>query len=178
MKRHPKAWRQALAVAAGLALAPTVEAAPTRLADQVPVSITNVAPGLLLADFGRVAFGNVRLAPPPGMTATVTVHFGEASAGGRIDRKPPGTVRYAQASAVLRGGAATVVAPPADKRNTTHPSAVRTPTEWGVVLPFRWVEIEGWPGDLPPQHITRQAAFAASWQPFTLMSERTTRHPR
>ncbi len=138
-------------------------AAPVRLFPQAPVAITNLAPGLVMVDFGRVAFGNLQLIPPPGATGTVTVHFGEASAAGRIHRQPPGTVRYARAEVVLQGGASMVVAPPVDKRNTTHPSAVRLPAEWGVVLPFRWVEIEGWPGPFRADQITRQAAFASTW---------------
>ncbi len=61
-----------------------------------------------------------------------------------------------------------VVAPAADKRNTegqtaNHPPAILTPAEWGVVMPFRWVEIEGWPGELKPAQITRQPLFAATW---------------
>lgn len=141
----------------------TTSAAPVHLVDQAPESWTTVAPGVILVDFGRVAFGNLRLSPPAGVAGQVTVHFGEALADGRIDRTPPGTVRYAQVEAAL-AGTPVVVAPPADKRNTTHPSAVRTPAEWGVVLPFRWVEIEGWPGEFQPACLTRQAAFAASWQ--------------
>ena len=31
------------------------------------------------------------------------------------------------------------------------------------MLPFRWVEIEGWPGELSPEQIVRQAAFATTW---------------
>jgi alpha-L-rhamnosidase len=90
------------------------------------------------------------------------VHFGEASKNGRIDREPPGTVRYAKLSLTLKAGPQ-VVAPPADERNTKPPKAVLTPAEWGVVLPFRWVEIEGWPGELKPGQITRRSAFPASW---------------
>jgi len=61
-----------------------------------------------------------------------------------------------------------VVAPPVDKRNTElvskrHPPAILTPAKWGVVLPFRWVEIEGWPGELRPDQIVRRAAFASNW---------------
>jgi len=33
-----------------------------------------------------------------------------------------------------------------------------------VVLPFRWVEIEGWPGELLPRHLVRQSAYASTWQ--------------
>ena len=147
----------------GLLSSIAAPAAPVRLFPQAPVAITNSAPGLVAVDFGRVAFGNLRLTPPPGATGTVTVHFGEASAAGRINRQPPGTVRYARAEVALQGETPVVVAPPADKRNTTHPSAVRTPADWGVVLPFRWVEIEGWPGPLRAGQITRQAAFASTW---------------
>jgi hypothetical protein len=40
---------------------------------------------------------------------------------------------------------------------------VVTPAEWGVVTPFRWVEVEGWPGELVPQAIVRRAAFPSTW---------------
>jgi hypothetical protein len=142
-------------------------AAPVHLVAQSPVSITNVAPGVVLVDFGRVAFGNLKLAPPASATNEITVHFGEAFTQGRIERKPPGSVRYATTNAVL-AGKPLVVAPAPDARNTEvvsdkHPPAILTPADWGVVLPFRWAEIEGWPGELLPAQIIRQAAFAATW---------------
>ncbi len=153
--------------AAGLPVA--TAAAPTHLVAQPPIAITNVAPGVILVDFGRVAFGNLKLLPPKDAAGVIQVHFGEALANGRINRKPPGTVRYAAASATLKSGTPLVVAPPVDKRNTEtatdkHPPAILTPKEWGVVLPFRWVEIEGWPGALRSGQIVRQAAFAATWE--------------
>jgi alpha-L-rhamnosidase len=133
------------------------------LVEQAPAQITTVAPGMFLVDFGRVAFGNLRLAPTANATNTITLHFGEAFANGRINRKPPGTVRYASTKITLAGTRSLVAAPPADARNTKQPAAVLTPPEWGVVLPFRWVEIEGWPGELRPEHLRRQAAFASAW---------------
>lgn len=140
-----------------------VPAAPVRLVDQPPVAISKPAGGVILVDFGRVAFGNLKLVPPPDAKGTIRVHFGEAFKGQRIDRKPPGSVRYATAEVTLDGKREIVVAPPADKRNTKQPEAILTPPEWGVVLPFRWVEIEGWKGDLKPANILRQAGFLASW---------------
>jgi len=145
-----------------------VFAAPVRLVEQTPVLITNAAPGVILVDFGQVAFGNLRLTPPANSTNVMTIHFGEAFAAGRINRQPPGSVRYAKTKVTLAGQNTMVVAPPADKRNTEqisakHPPAVRTPPEWGVLTPFRWVEIENWPGELRPENISRQAAFAAAW---------------
>ncbi|MEI7730849.1 MAG: family 78 glycoside hydrolase catalytic domain [Verrucomicrobiota bacterium] len=137
--------------------------APVHLVQEAPAQISRVAPNVVLVDFGRVAFGNLRLSPPAGASGNVTIHFGEAFANGRINRKPPGTVRYANTPITLEGAKALVAAPPADARNTKPPAAVLTPAEWGVVLPFRWVEIEGWPGELRPEHLRRQAAFASTW---------------
>lgn len=157
-----------LAVVTALALMPLFAvAAPTHLVEQTPAAITNAAPGVVLVDFGRVAFGNLRLTPPANATNEIKIHFGESFKNGRIDRKPPGSVRYATTAAML-AGKPIVVAPVADARNTEqqsdkHPPAILTPLEWGVVLPFRWVEIEGWPGELRPEQIIRQAAFATSW---------------
>jgi alpha-L-rhamnosidase len=152
-----------LSLACGL---PAV-AAPTHLVEEVPATITQVAPGVILVDFGRVAFGNLKFTPPTGAEGEIKVHFGEAFGKGRLERKPPGSVRYAKVTAKL-AGKPVVVAPAADKRNTesqsnAHPPAILTPAEWGVVLPFRWVEIEGWPGELTAKQITRQSAYASTW---------------
>lgn len=185
--------------AAGIASLAQLAAAPTHLVDEKPVAITLVAPGVHLVDFGRVAFGNVRLHAPRGSTQMVTVYFGEDMAAGRVNRQPGGTVRYNVAAVRLEmppidrrpaeagpveaptPGPGLVVAPRADVRNTWQPGgtsfrhaamrrlasppppAILTPEEWDVVLPFRWVEIEGWPGELRPEQIFRQAAYASTW---------------
>jgi len=152
-----------------LILAPSSSrGAATHLVDEAPVSISTPAAGVILIDFGKVAFGNLRLVPPPGADGSINVHFGEAFSDGRIDRKPPGTVRYSKARLKIKGAKTVTAAPPADKRNTEvvsrkHPPAILTPSDWGVVLPFRWVEIEGWPGQLLPENIVRQSAFSSAW---------------
>lgn len=151
-----------------IATGATAFAAPVHLVDEAPVSIRRIDSNVMLVDFGRVAFGNIQLIPPSNAGHSVTVHFGEDLKGGRINRKPPGTVRYAVANARLKCAEPIIVAPPADGRNTqtqskTTPPAVLTPPEWGTVLPFRWVEIEGWPGELRPQYIVRKSAFASTW---------------
>ena len=145
-----------------LAALPAV-AAPVHRVDEAPVGISRVGTNVFLVDFGRVSFGNLRLLPASNAVGEITVHFGEAFANGRLQRKPPGTVRYARTRVTLAGAQPIVAAPPADKRNTTQPAAILTPKEWGVVLPFRWVEIEGWPGELLPAQLRRQSAFASTW---------------
>lgn len=157
--------KQSLTLLAVLLLAgnSSLPAAPVHLVDQAPVKITTAAPGVLLVDFGRVAYGNLQLTPPANTTVNITVHFGEAFADGRVNRKPPGTVRYATTKLTLDGAKPIIAAPPRDGRNTGQPAAILTPPEWGVVMPFRWVEIEGWPGELTSGQIVRRAAFATTW---------------
>lgn len=153
------------------AIAPVAHTAPTHLVDEAPVAITKVKDGVILVDFGRAAYGNLRLMPPASAGGDVVVHFGEDLVAGRINRKPKGTVRYNTTTVALSCDQAVVAAPPPDPRNTElvsshrgyHPPAILTPPEWGVVLPFRWAEIEGWKGGLLPENITRQAAYASTW---------------
>lgn len=163
MKTHVSAPWSCLLLAWAAMAATTADGAPARLVPEAPVQISRVAPDVFLVDFGRAAFGNLRLTPPANSTGKITIHFGEAFASGRINRKPPGSVRYAKTEITLAGAKPLIAAPPVDARNTKQPAAVLTPPEWGVVLPFRWVEIEGWPGELRPEHLVRQAAFASTW---------------
>jgi hypothetical protein len=137
---------------------------PVHLVEEPPVKVETVAPNVVLVDFGRVAFGNIQLvAPTDAAGKKITVHFGEDFEDGRVNQKPPGSVRYASVDVVLDAKAGQVVAPKADARNIHQPEAVLTPQEFGVLIPFRWVEIESWPGELRAENIRRRAAFASSW---------------
>jgi hypothetical protein len=149
-----------LTLALGL---PSLAAAPVELVDQSVAGHQRLDDGTILLDFGKVAFGNLEVKAPESLSGDLKFHFGEASKAGRIDRKPPGTVRYARAEASLKGGQTQVIAPPPNERNTTHPKAIRLPEEWGVVLPFRWVEIEGWDGTFDADRVVRRAAYLKAW---------------
>jgi len=155
---------------------------PVHLVDEPAVQIVRLGPAHHLVDFGRVAFGNLRVQPAGADEGACTVHFGESLVAGRVDRTPPGTVRYGFAPCQWSGTAPVVVAPPPDLRNTWTPGvtdsstvagagmrrppppAILTPPEWGVVIPFRWVEIDGGPDSLSTTQVVRQAAYAASWR--------------
>jgi len=128
---------------------------------QAPVTIRKIAPGTFLVDFGRVAFGNLSLISET-KVSTVTVRFGEALKDGRVDTHPPGSVGYAEVQTTLNPDVSAIVAPPPNARNTTPP-AVLTPKTWGVLTPFRWVEVEGWPTELRVDQIHRRAAFDSTW---------------
>lgn len=150
-----------LAAATGSAMAQ--DSASIHLVEQAPQTISQIAPDVFLVDFGRVAFGNLLLTPTSAATSeTISVRFGEALKDGRVDAHPPGSVRYAEVKVTPNGTAPRIVAPPADARNTKA-NAVLTPAAWGVLMPFRWVEIEGWPTELRADQIQRRAAFDSTW---------------
>lgn len=151
---------RALLALAAASLGSLALAAPIRLEEQAPVAVTRIGDGHWLVDFGRVAFGNLQF-DPRGRAAAFVVHFGEAQTDGRVNRNPPGTVRHTRIEVRLDGEKAVVAAPP-DPRNT-KPPAILTPPEWGVLAPFRWIEIEGWPGELAATQLRRRAAFDATW---------------
>ncbi|TWU34348.1 family 78 glycoside hydrolase catalytic domain [Novipirellula artificiosorum] len=152
---------------------PIVPASKTvDLTNQSPVSIEKIDDSVTLVDFGKVAFGNLSLRNPETGPYTGTIHFGEKLKEGRIDRNPPGTVRYgaSKLNAGSGGQGTSIVAAPVHPRNIeqtgskgSHPPAALTPESWQPVMPFRWVEIEGWPGELKAEDITRRAAFAKRW---------------
>lgn len=117
-----------------------------------PIITTRVAPAVMrvadgktwIIDFGRQAFGWLELEiEVSGMgDGTVTVRLGEALKDGRLDRHPPGSVRYAEVSVALRPGRHVYrVETPADARNTGS-AAIKLPPVLGVVMPFRHAEVE------------------------------------
>jgi hypothetical protein len=111
------------------------------------------------ADFGRDAFGNLVLEINPESKDTIIVHLGEKTEGpNRIDRKPPGTIRYQRIALPLEPGKTryTLDIPP-DARNT-GPAAVHLPDSIGVITPFRYCELENCSFELNPENV-RQKAF-------------------
>ncbi len=75
---------------------------------------------------------------------TLVIHLGEKlDQNGRIDRNPPGTIRYRRIEQTVEPGQTQCrLRIPPDKRNT-GPAAIKMPPDIGEVFPFRYVEIEG-----------------------------------
>lgn len=95
-----------------------------------------------LYDFGKDAFGQPRITvSSPRDVDTLLVRLGEAlTSDGRIDRHPPGTVRYREIKVPLQQGTHTyepVIEP------TRRKNAVPMPSSTGEVLPFRYLEVSG-----------------------------------
>ncbi len=113
------------------------------------VSLTQTGAGRFFADFGRHAFGWLELIlESPVAGHVIEVRLGEKNTGQTVDLQPSGTIRSAAVSLTLQAGRRHYrIATPVDERNTTG-AAVPLPPEFGVVLPFRYVELIGCP--VPP----------------------------
>lgn len=136
---------------------------PLQKQNDVPVRLTQVSPGVQVCDFGKAAYGQLQLS----LTShtgrdTVVVHLGEAISGGRVNRKPGGTIRYSQYTLPLLQGTHTYhVKIRPDGRNTdarANESGVKPilmPEYIGEVTPFRYCEIENYPQELHQGDVIR-----------------------
>jgi len=121
-----------------------------------PIRIVRKGKGHWFIDFGRAAFGTIWIsADCPDTGRKVEVHLGEVPVAGKdeINRNPGGSRRYRRMVVSLRKGSGeyTVAITP-DHRNT-HGAAVLMPKEVGEVMPFRYCELVGYPGELTPAKI-------------------------
>lgn len=138
---------------------------PLQISEEYPQTINRTEAGCLFVDFGKAAFGRLRLTLTSSRDEdTVVVHLGEYAAGGRIERHPKGSVRYSEYRLPLMRGTHTYtlkIRP--DKRNTSvkmNESGVKPafmPNYIGEVTPFRYCEIENYSQPLSPTAIIRQS---------------------
>ena len=126
-------------------------------------------------DFGRAAFGTVKLTLTSPDAREVEIHLGEAvTADQSINRSPGGTIRYRKIVLPVKKGTQTYTIPiPHDKRNTGE-KAIKMPKEVGEVTPFRYCEITNCPCDIDPSMIRQVAVnypFSDDSSSFTSSSE-------
>ncbi len=133
---------------------------PLQKQDVYPVAIKSLSNSAWFVDFGKAAFGTIRLTLlGKAESDTILVHLGEAQNNGRINRNPGGTIRYSVYKLALKQGWNTyeiVVTP--DKRNT-GPQAVLMPQYIGEVTPFRYCELEGYSETLTKNQLVQQIVF-------------------
>ena len=107
-----------------------------------PQVLRPIGRGRWFFDFGRAAFGTVRLTVHADRQAPAELCLGEKlDPDGMLDRQPPGCIRCRCLSLDLRAGTGTFqVEIPPDTRNT-GPAAVRMPPELFEAMPFRYGEL-------------------------------------
>lgn len=127
--------------------------------EELAARIERLDAATTLLDFGRASFGSLRvsLTSPKGGD-TVYVAIGEAMKGGRIDNRPPGTVRYYRYPVVLKQGRHPYDIVPEHDRRNTGPQAVLMPDYIGEVAPFRYCQIENYAGDIASDDVVRLTA--------------------
>lgn len=131
---------------------------PLQITEVKPVSIEKIE-RMYHVDFGKDAFGQLSINLfAESETDSVVIHLGEVlNEDGSINRKPPGTIRYARYVIKLRKGKHTYQLKIRENKRNTGDGAVRMPTYIGEVTPFRYVEIEGYLHDLHAEAITQLA---------------------
>ncbi|TYR37580.1 Bacterial alpha-L-rhamnosidase [Sphingobacterium phlebotomi] len=117
---------------------------PLQRTDQTPKKLIKREQEYFI-DFEKAAFGQLRLNLDSPVADTILIRFGEKiTAEGKIDRNPGGTIRYQEYRLPLSQGTNTYqIKFRKDQRNTGQ-AAVLMPDYIGEVLPFRYVEIEGY----------------------------------
>jgi hypothetical protein len=140
---------------------------PVEVEDEYPVKITSRGEGGHFIDFGKAAFGRLKLTLSSEKgNEVVTIHLGENAKDGAVDRKPGGTIRYAKYSLTLLPGThiySIKIRP--DKRNTSVGAngfgarPIFMPNYTGEVYPFRYCEIENYRPALDPAQVVRPTVF-------------------
>jgi hypothetical protein len=137
---------------------------PLQLTDEYPVQVRKIDENSTFIDFGKAAFGRLRITLTSTEADTVILHLGELAAGGRIERNPGGTIRYASYPLPLMAGTHTyAVKIRPDSRNTSATAnesgvkAILMPGYTGEVTPFRYCELEGYRGDIRTGDVVRQS---------------------
>ncbi|MFN8239369.1 MAG: family 78 glycoside hydrolase catalytic domain [Bacteroidales bacterium] len=127
---------------------------------QKPVRFTKTKPGAWSGDFGRDAFGTMVITLKTDRNDTITLRLGEKlSDNGAIDGKPGGSIRYTEIKLLLDPDRTRYeINLPRDKRNTSPP-AVMLPDSFGVIMPFRYFEIESGNTHLPTPVALRKTFF-------------------
>jgi hypothetical protein len=108
-----------------------------------PVLVREIGPNHYFIDFGKDAFGTLILNLKPLSPDTIIICLGEKSMNSSaVDSNPGGSIRYQKVKLVVSPSVKsyTLKLTP-DKRNT-NPPAVSLPDSFGVIMPFRYCEIE------------------------------------
>lgn len=109
---------------------------PVQKQDEHPVELEKFEEVSYFADFGKSAFGRIRINLfSETDTDTITIHLGESQINGRVNREPGGSIRYSQYTIVPNSGLNSyIVTIRPDERNTGS-QAILIPEHIGEVTP-------------------------------------------
>jgi hypothetical protein len=129
---------------------------PLQKDDELPVDLKQIVSGSWFADFGKAAFGRIRITLFSDKADTLKINLGEALKDGRLDKNPGGTIRYRSMVLPVNPGLHTYIVTVAPDKRNTGPAAIKMPEYIGEVMPFRYCEIEGSDSDIQKANIVRE----------------------
>lgn len=148
----PKMFRTAPADASE-----AVSIEPLAKTDQLAEVVGSTPSGNAFMDFGKAAFGQLRLTLTSDRGGEkIALHLGERVRDGAVDRNPAGTTRYRRIELTLMQGTHTYCPEILPDWRNTHGDAVLMPGYIGEVMPFRYLEIEGYGKPLAAADVVRQ----------------------
>ncbi|MEM1122599.1 MAG: family 78 glycoside hydrolase catalytic domain, partial [Bacteroidota bacterium] len=127
-----------------------------------PADLQRNLQGVYFVDFGKAAFANLELTYHAKKPHTLTVRVGEQLENGQINRHPDGHIRYAKVQISVSPDKITYQLPLIPDERNTKPQAVALPDSFPVLIPFRYVEIEGARADIKLEDLT-QLAYHVYW---------------
>lgn len=108
-----------------------------------PVRTIKIGEGHYFIDFGKAYFGTVELLSNATQQDSLIIHLGEKiSSENHIDRDPGSTIRYQKIKLDALSANDTISLKLTPNKKNTRPPAIQLPSSFGVIIPFRYVEIE------------------------------------
>lgn len=131
---------------------------PLEKQEIAPVRLMRTGPETVFTDFGKDAFGRVKLTLTSDSTGqAIRIHLGEVVAGrNSINPNPGGSRRYKVIPLVLQEGTHTYTVRILPDERNTGPNAMKMPEYTGEVMPFRYCEITGYRKPLTPAMIRQE----------------------
>ncbi len=124
-----------------------------------PVSFEQTSEESYFIDFGKDAFGTLELTYKTNESETLTIRLGEKLQDGKIDREPGGTIRFQEVELeVTPDQTHYELELPPDTRNTNE-QAVPLPESFGVIMPFRYCEIDNAKQEVSAADVRQKAFF-------------------
>ncbi|MEQ8239325.1 MAG: sulfatase-like hydrolase/transferase [Cyclobacteriaceae bacterium] len=124
-----------------------------------PSNMEETSKGNYFIDFGKAAFANLEFEYDSPTSDTLIIRVGEDLVNGRVNRNPPGSVRYQELMVAVKPGKRSYqleIQP--DKRNTL-PKAIALPDSFPVLMPFRYCEIENAQRQIAQNDVSQVAYF-------------------
>lgn len=119
--------------------------------------------GLYFMDFGKAAFATIDFTYNAKTSHTLTFHIGEQLEGKNVNRTPfeKSHIRYQEIEVPVTPGKMEYQLPvKADKRNTLSGKALPLPEGFPVLMPFRYVEVQGAQEEITADNFKQLAHFS------------------